>query len=88
MWQREVSSRLSWWGCQLSKVLIPCSRRSELWRQHGVWQAGPAPELARTGSQQRGQEDNITVIASYLAAPQLPMVATLQQADLCAVWRQ
>ena len=30
------------------------------------------------------QEDNIPVTASYLAAPELPLVATLQHPDLWA----
>ena len=53
-----------------------------------MWQAGLAPELARVGFQQLRQEDNIPVTASYLAAPELPLVATLQHLDLWATWRQ
>ena len=88
VWQRELSSGLSWLGCQLSKVAVPSNRRLELHRQHGMRQTGFSPELARIGLYQLRQGNDIPLVASCLAASELPLVTTLQHSDLWAAPRQ
>ncbi len=48
-----------------------------LWGEHAVWQAGLAPKPARIALEQLGQRQDILLIASCLAAPELPLITTL-----------